>query len=115
MSTLVCQLPHNKWQLPIVGGVERNGAADAVLEPCLEAFQRQWLEVDGELVDEELGPLQEVGEIAGAEHAYAALPHAMARDHRVPLDVHCQERLCIRHTCPIEMHRQNLSAVCEKK
>jgi len=115
MSTLVCQLPHNKWQLPIVGGVERNGAADAVLEPCLEAFQRQWLEVNGELVDEELGPLQEVGEIAGTEHAYAALPHAVARDHRVPLDVHSQERLCIRHTCPSEMHRQNLSAVCEKK
>jgi len=82
-------LPCDERQLLIVGRVKWNVASNAVLQPCLDAFQRQRMVVDGKLVDEELMSQYEVWEITHTKHTNTSPPHSMTLDFWIPLGIDC--------------------------
>ena len=106
MSHLLAR--QNEWKLLIVRSVERNGTANAVLQPCLSAFQRQRLIVNGKLVDEKLVSQNKVRQISDANNTHSTLPHAMTWDYRIPLGIDRKKWFCVWQTCFREIHSQNL-------
>ena len=49
----------------------------ALLQPRLETLESDWLIVERKLVDEKLGPIDEIGKITNAEDANATPPRAV--------------------------------------
>lgn len=75
--------------------VERNVAENAVFETRLRALERQRLVVDGKLVDEQLLPCQQIGQVTDAKHTDAALPDPGTDRVRIgkASDLGCQENM----------------------
>jgi len=82
-----------------------------MLKPCLGAFQRDRLIVDGKLIDKELVPEHEVWKISNAKNTHSTFPDTVTLDQRIPLGVDGKERLLVWFTCITQQYVERANTV----